>query len=118
MSAADSSEFRADMPFTGTHLRWPIVRRTRTFAVRVIEPEAYAPGGHSEVFNAVLSELFSPTPDPIDPLYPNGPGEAADPFDLVTFPEAFVPTEALLGALRYVGQLASVGCIHVGLRPS
>ncbi len=39
-------------------------------------------------------------------------------FDLVTFPEAFLPPERLLEILRYIGQLDSFGCVHVGLRPS
>jgi hypothetical protein len=39
-------------------------------------------------------------------------------FDLVTFPEAFLPVERLLEILKYVGRLDSFGCVHVGLRPS
>jgi hypothetical protein len=46
---------------------------------------------------------------------------AVERFDLVTFPEAFLPQDDLLSVLRQVSELAeiaSLGCVHVGLRPS
>ena len=39
-------------------------------------------------------------------------------FDLVTFPEAFLPADELVAALRELSNFDSLGCVHVGLRPA
>lgn len=108
----------AGQPFSGVHHCWTVHRRARKFIVRVIEPATYAPTQHGEIFNAVLTELVSPSPSPVDPLSSIAPSMPADPFDLVTFPEAFVPADVLLSALHAFGEAAPSGCVHVGLRPT
>ena len=42
----------------------------------------------------------------------------AEPFDLITFPEAFLPLAACLEALRALPPITNFGCVHVGLRGS
>lgn len=118
-SAPESAPPRPPVaPFSGSHHRWSIDRVARTFVVRVIEPTRYAPSGHSEIFNAVLTELINPAPEAIDPLFPDADRMSSDPFDLITFPEAFVPADTFVAAARLIGGLPAGGCIHVGLRPS
>lgn len=44
--------------------------------------------------------------------------QTGEPFDLITFPEAFLPANRLVAALEAFVALPSLGCVHVGLRPS
>ncbi|MEI9401740.1 hypothetical protein [Mesorhizobium argentiipisi] len=84
--------------------------------MRVVEPSVYAPAAHSDIFEQVIIELINPTPRAMDG-YTKTSFQAGAPFDLLTFPEAFAPTEALLSVLRSLSQVQTLGCIHVGLRP-
>jgi hypothetical protein len=104
--------------FSGSHLRWPVERSARTFTVRVVEPKQYAPATHGDLFNAVMTELISPEPSRIDPLERLPVQASPERFDLITFPEAFVAVDALLGALAALTGFGPTGCIHVGLRSS
>lgn len=85
--------------------------------VRVVEPGSYAPATHSEIFSRVIAELITPTPRPLDG-YTTTSFQEGMPFDLLTFPEAFAPAEALLSVLRSLSQIQTLGCVHVGLRPN
>jgi hypothetical protein len=105
-------------PFTGDHHCWTVHRHERTFVVRVVEPTTYAPSGHGAVFQAVLGELVSPAPTLVDALGAQPISEPNEPFDLATFPEAFVAADDLLSALEALGGALLPGCFHIGLRPT
>jgi hypothetical protein len=107
--------------FKSNWLQWPVERSSSTFRIYVVEPREYKPQEHGEIFNAALTSLISAPSVPVDPFTKDIINVAAEHFDLVTFPEAFLPQEDLLSVLRQVSELAeisSLGCVHVGLRPS
>lgn len=99
-------------------LTWPIERLTQTFRVYVVEPQEYNPRQHGGIFNAALTSLISPTRSRLDPFVAERTPEIIESFDLITFPEAFLPMDELLPVLQHVSALESLGCVHVGLRPS
>lgn len=101
----------------GVHLEWPMDRTERPFAVRVVEPNTYCPSQHAGVFNAVITHLLGHEGRELTQFddVPTGPAES---FDLITFPEAFVPASTFLNALSALGNAGSTGCIHIGLRPN
>lgn len=104
-------------PFFGSHLRWSCERSEMPFAVRVVEPARYAPAGHFAIFNAVIESLRNPAAEAVDGYEDVRIPPAGRRYDLVTFPEAFVSTNALLAvAAALVGEGPS-GCLHMGLRP-
>ncbi len=103
----------------GNLLRWHVARSARTFRVYVVEPSEYGPMAHTQIFNAALTALIRPQLGTIDGFTAVGPPRVDDPFDLVTFPEAFLPAADLVSALRTVVSAGRpVGCVHLGLRPS
>ena len=107
--------------FKSNWLQWPVERSSSTFRVYVVEPREYKPQEHGEIFNAALTSLISAPSIPVDPFTKDVITVAAEHFDLVTFPEAFLPQEDLLSVLRQgpeLAEIASLGCVHVGLRPS
>lgn len=104
--------------FTGTRLRWPFERRGRPFVVRAVEPRDYMPVDHAELFNSVMTDLLSPAAVVIDGFTPPVSPVEQSRFDLITFPEAFVPAATLASALPVFTRVGPSGCIHVGLRPS
>jgi len=67
------------------------------------------------MFEQIISELISPTPRAIDGY--SSSFQTGTPFDLLTFPEAFAPASTLVSVLQSLEGVASLGCIHVGLRP-
>lgn len=99
--------------------QWPVRRPlSRTFRVFVVEPKEYRPPNHGTVFNAALSALMASEQRRIDQFVTSeAQFPAAEYFDLVTFPEAFLPSQTLVETLKEVSRLDAVGCIHVGLRP-
>ena len=104
--------------FVGNFFLWPITRTARTFRVFVVEPKEYLPRGHGRIFNAAITSLLAPEPTPIDPFVKDSSVPGVEPFDLITFPEAFLPQDDLLNALQVISNLNSLGCVHVGLRPT
>lgn len=104
--------------FLPNKLDWTVNRRDRTFHAYVVEPALYEPKSHSNIFDATINLFIESRPRPIDPYAQDVSVDPPLRFDLVTFPEAFLPPERLLDILRYIGQLDSFGCVHVGLRPS
>lgn len=104
--------------FSGTHLCWPFDRQGRPFVVRVVEPREYQPSDHAELFNSVMTDLLNPANEAIDGFMSAVEAFDHQRFDLITFPEAFVPAEALVNALPVFAGYGPSGCIHVGLRPS
>jgi hypothetical protein len=105
--------------FLSNLLDWTVIRRDRAFQVYVVEPNEYDPQNHSRIFEAALSVFFQRQTPLVDPYTETS---AALPnvqnFDLITFPEAFLPADGLLQVLDSVRRLDDFGCVHVGLRPS
>ncbi len=104
--------------FTGVHLHWRVQRWNRTFRVGVVEPDTYSPGLHAEIFYKVVSDVLSPGEARVETLDPHALSLSAERFDLVTFPEAFVPATALLQVVRTIRAGGPSGCFHAGLRPT
>jgi hypothetical protein len=104
--------------FTGNHLTWTVQRTSRNFRAYVVEPRTYDPSKHAAVFEAALTALIAPQRSLVDPFGGKVPDLVGESFDLVTFPEAFLPAERLIVALQAFATFPSFGCIHVGLRPS
>jgi hypothetical protein len=109
--------------FSPNWLEWKVERRDRTVRAYVVEPRSMRPDEHSAIFRAAL-DVFLPSA-PLDYLgpdqsTPNIRDIASPPyFDLLTFPEAFLPVDTFL---EVAGQLAQqrphIGCVHAGLRPA
>lgn len=104
--------------FAGSLLTWPIRREGDPFRVYVVEPRVYQPTRHAEIFGAAITALVSPPADRVgDSQVSPAQRLARAGFDLVTFPEAFLPWQTLI---QFLGSLSSVpvpiGCVHVGLR--
>ena len=70
------------------------------------------------MFRAALTALIAPKLSLVDPFKEHLTVGNVKHFDLVTFPEAFLPVDELLSALPMLSQLESLGCVHVGLRPT
>lgn len=99
-------------------LCWPVNYNKRSFRVYVVEPFSYTPEEHVSVFNAAINTLLSPAVhEEIRGNDYNMPLEL-DPFDLVTFPEAFLTSEDLVKTLHAISRRGQCGCVHVGLRPT
>jgi hypothetical protein len=99
-------------------LDWTVNRRDRTFRVYVVEPGQYEPKNHSNIFDAAINLFIERRPIRIDQYIRDASVDPPPRFDLVTFPEAFLPVQRLLDILDYIGRTESFGCVHVGLRPS
>jgi hypothetical protein len=97
------------------HLFWPMARDSRTFEVRVVEPSRYLPDFHASVFKRTVEHLLGQAPPELDGYTPRIP--AAEPYDLLSFPEAFAPAPAFMEVLQAIAITGQPGCIHVGLRP-
>ena len=104
--------------FEGNFFLWPVTRIARTFRVFVVEPKEYSPKAHSKIFNAAITALIAPEATRIDPYVKDSSVSGPEPFDLITFPEAFLPQSELVTALQQISNLDSIGCVHVGLRPT
>ncbi len=101
----------------GNIYEWPVLRNDREFRTFVVEPAELAPACHTQIFNGALSSLLSPPPLPFNPHGTNV-SLAPIPFDLLTFPEAFLPADELVASLTDLSTLGEpLGCVHVGLRP-
>jgi hypothetical protein len=103
--------------FLSNFLEWPIDRSTRTFRAIVVEPGLYQPTTHGDIFDAALTSLISPQPNLVDQFQSRNSPAPREQFDLLTFPEAFLPMARLLSTLELVRQSSLAGCVHVGLRP-
>lgn len=104
--------------FYGNHLEWDIDREAKPFRVFVVEPDVYAPQYHKTVFDAALTALTAQPVERTDPFERTTASIPSEPFDLVTFPEAFLPAGHLVSILKGIGDVPGLGCVHSGLRPS
>lgn len=90
------------------------------FRVAVVEPRNIEPPRHADIFQAAIA-LFIPSEsheyrDASD-SQTCAPGN--ERFDLLSFPEAFLPSDTLLQTLRSLDERRpSIGCIHTGVRPN
>ena len=91
--------------FLSNLLDWPVVRRDRTFQVYVVEPGQYQPKNHARIFDAAINVFIERKPTRVDPYTQDASATPPLHFDLVTFPEAFLPVERLLEILKYVGRV-------------
>ena len=105
-------------PLQGQLFRWTVDKSTRSFRVFVVEPSLFVPDQHAKIFNAVLTSLLRPEALPEDLYRQQRNISIPEPFDLVTFPEAFLSTDDLVRTLTQIAEYGSMGCIHVGLRSS
>jgi hypothetical protein len=108
--------------FKSNWLLWRIDRPGNGFRVQVVEPRASEPTRNILIFWAAL-QVFIPQPKKALALDSERPGSDGnlliDRFDLLTFPEAFLPAETLVDALSLLGaQGPAFGCVHTGLRPT
>lgn len=106
------------MAFNRNRLHWPVVRTVRSLRVYVVEPYSYSPGEHAALFSAALESLLSPPTQEVWTAHTGTIQRAPETFDLLTFPEAFLPAADLLTAFPAILTLPSCGCVHVGLRPT
>jgi hypothetical protein len=106
---------RHEESLIGHLFEWPVVRTSKSYRVVVIEPPAPDPATHADIFFAAITSLFSPIETAYSDLRANS--IQIDPFDLATFPEAFLPAQNLIEAIKHLVNFGNFGCVHVGLRP-
>lgn len=99
-------------------LCWPVSRTKRSFRFYVVEPPSYSPKEHARVFYAAINGLLTRRISEVDSDCSYNMPSDSERFDLVTFPEAFLPEEDLLITLRSIVNRQECGCVHVGLRPT
>lgn len=104
------------MAFHRNQLCWPVALTKRSFRVYVVEPHSYSPPQHAEVFNAAISGLLTPPVPEVSSSGDYNTHPKREPFDLVTFPEAFLMVDDLVAALDSISALSECGCVHLGLR--
>lgn len=104
-------------PFRMNSHVWRMQRESRSLRVYVVEPREYAPIGHASIFNGALSSLLGSEPVEAS-LGGIGLTQSPQKFDLLTFPEAFLPSQDLVSAITLLSGAGPTGCIHTGLRPS
>lgn len=104
--------------FQPNWLVWDVDRPNRSFRAYVVEPRTVDPPRHASMFWAAI-QAFLPRPSTETEIETTLRGPLGrDHFDLLTFPEAFLPSDALLKLLSLIaGVPLGLGCIHVGLRP-
>lgn len=108
--------------FRSNWLTWTVDRQDRNFRVYVVEPRAYSPKDHASIFWAALDHFLPQLPAD----FALGSSHAVrgyapaytEPFDLLTFPEAFLDSNTLLECLQFIDASGIANsCVHVGLRP-
>ncbi|WP_164701966.1 hypothetical protein [Paraburkholderia caledonica] len=105
------------MTFKTNWLEWSFERFSRQFRIYVVEPKAYAPQTHGDVFDAVLRDFFDTASDL--PVMGQASSAIREPVeaDLIVFPEAFMAAEDLIIAMTAFVDRRFQCCVHVGLRP-
>jgi hypothetical protein len=106
------------MSFDTNWLRWPFERRSREFRIYVVEPMAYAPSKHGDVFDAVLRDFFYPVSDRVVLTEVSREIPVPVEADLIVFPEAFLSADDLVRAMTGFAERQFQCCVHMGLRPN
>jgi pimeloyl-ACP methyl ester carboxylesterase len=104
--------------FIGQLQKWTVGRSARSLRLYVVEPAKYEPDSHATIFNSVISGFFAPKQVAVDTYSSTSLSAAPSAFDLLTFPEAFLPVDDLIVALNLLSAVGAIGCVHVGLRPT
>lgn len=109
----------APQRFKPNWLTWPVDRQNRhSFRAYVVEPREPHPERHAEIFYAAFSRFFPPTEDYLRASGSARRSRSPARFDLVTFPEAFLPSATLVEFLDATSRHSmQMGCVHSGLRP-
>lgn len=108
---------RASPAIRGALYRWRIERQERRLHVALVEVGRYDPPTHAEIFTAALNALTKGEIEATSSMHRTTPAQSPGPLDLAVFPEAFLPTPALLKIFRsYTENGAPAGLVHVGLR--
>jgi hypothetical protein len=105
-------------PLSGQILRWPVDKDSRSFHVFVVEPSRFDPTKHRAIFYGAVTTLLRPEVKSQDIFRTDETLPQIERFDLITFPEAFLPADDLVEALTRISSYDRLGCIHVGLRSS
>jgi hypothetical protein len=107
-------------PLVAQFFEWHVQKETRAFRVYVVEPAVFDPPDgiqrFIDIFDGAITSLLSSGP-PItrdSGSVRNAP--VSDRFDLLIFPEAFLPWDHLPASLERIHGLDRFGCVHVGLR--
>lgn len=110
-------EINSEMTFKTNWLEWSFERSSRQFRIYVVEPKAYAPKTHGEVFDAVLRNFFDTAP--AHAVLGGVSAAIREPVeaDLIVFPEAFLAAEDLVRAVEGFATFDFQCCVQVGLRP-
>jgi pimeloyl-ACP methyl ester carboxylesterase len=103
--------------FIGQLQKWTVGRRSRSLRLYVVEPAKYEPNSHKAIFNSVIRGFLAPKQFAMDKYSSASFSAPPAAFDLITFPEAFLPIEDLVAALEALSAAGDFGCVHVGLRP-
>jgi hypothetical protein len=100
-------------------MEWELDRPDRTFRVHVVEPEGSKPDTHDDIFMKAIIALISPPSETAVDAIPGTNEPKVSWFDLLTFPEAFLASDAFIKAVKDIHDygVGSLGCVHVGLRP-
>lgn len=107
----------SEMTYETNWLKWSFERVSREFRVYVVEPKAYEPKAHGEVFDAVLRDFFHTASG--GALAGDVSDVIAEPVeaDLIVFPEAFLAAKELVKTMEVFMSRAFQCCVHIGLRP-
>ncbi|MNX61917.1 hypothetical protein D3C86_928580 [compost metagenome] len=95
---------------------WPIHRTRNLVRLYAVQPGKAFAENSRQVFYDALNFLQNRT----DPRQVNGKQEdivTVPPFDILTFPELFLPKSTLCEFLQGLSNLPLSGCVHSGIRP-
>lgn len=102
------------LPFQVNVLRWRLQRDSRSLRVYTVEPQSYDPPNHANIAFGVINYMQGSTAEASGDIATISTERY---FDLVVFPEVFLPSEALLTVVETLGAAGPSGCIHTGIRP-
>ena len=90
-----------------------MLRDSRSLRLFTVESHIYDPPAHSEIFFGAINHLLSSAGEAYGPAKYTKAGEL---FDLLVFPEIFLPAADLLTLVNTLAEAGPIGCIHTGLR--
>jgi pimeloyl-ACP methyl ester carboxylesterase len=116
--ALASDDVQRTSKFIGQLQKWTVGRSARSLRLYVVEPAKYHPNSHAKIFFSVINGFFSAKQIAVHAYSSTSFNAAPSAFDLITFPEAFLPVDDLFVALNSLSAVGGIGCVHVGLRPT